>query len=302
MAGGKSAASPSPWPGTPPPNSRLDEARAESGEAVPGPARFVSSPRPGKTMDPIYARIREHARRIAARLPCPAFYTDFAQEVQISREFFDTDPVVGRLFAHVGQHLEDDYGHGLDHAVKVSLDAGTLILAEAHRQNVPQAAMRKRLRVVQSAGLLHDIRRKHKHHAQKGAEAARKILAAYPFSLQEIADICCAIGNHEAFTQPAPVDTREGRLVSDCLYDADKFRWGPDNFTHTVWNMVSFARIPLSAFVAHYPKGIRGLARIRDTFRSATGIRYGPEFIDQGLAIGDELLRIIRTQFAGELA
>lgn len=252
-------------------------------------------------MDPTYDRIREHARRIAARLPCPAFYTDCAREVQFSREFFDTDPVVGRLFAYVGKHLEDDFGHGLDHAVKVSLDAGTLILVEARRRNAPQSSMSKRLRLVQSAGLLHDIRRKHKHHAQKGAEAARKILADYPFSVQEIADIYSAIGNHEAFTQPAPVDTAQGRLVSDCLYDADKFRWGPDNFTDTVWDMVSFSRIPLSAFVAHYPKGIRGLARIRDTFRSATGIRYGPEFIDQGLAIGDELLQVIRTEFAGEL-
>ena len=252
-------------------------------------------------MDPIFARIREHSRQIASRLPAPLFYKDCAQAARRSRSFFESDPVIRRLLSFVADHLEDDFGHGLDHAIKVTLDAGTLLIVESRRHHDTDARAQSRLRVVQSAGLLHDIRRKHKNHAKHGAEYARKILADYPFSAQEIADIHGAIANHEAFTEPTPLDTLDGRLVSDCLYDADKFRWGPDNFTHTVWDMVSFSGVPLATFVALYPKAIGGLTRIRSTFRTATGAFYGPEFIDLGLAIGDELLAFIRTEFATEL-
>ena len=75
-------------------------------------------------------------------------------------------------------------------------------------------------------------------------------------------------------------------MLSDCLYDADKFRWGPDNFTHTIWDMVGFINPPLKTFVSHYPKGMALLKKIRGTFRSRTGRRYGPQFIDVGIAIG----------------
>ncbi|MBI9082453.1 MAG: hypothetical protein JEZ11_02575 [Desulfobacterales bacterium] len=252
-------------------------------------------------MDPIFARIREHSRQIASRLPTPMFYKDCSQAARRSRDFFETDPVIGKLLGFVADHLENDFGHGLDHAIKVTLDAGTLLIVEGQHLHDTDDQVQNRLRVVQSAGLLHDIQRKHKHHAQRGAEYARDILTDYPFSAQEIADIHCAIANHEAFTEPMPIDKTDGRLVSDCLYDADKFRWGPDNFTHTVWDMVSFSGVPLATFVALYPKAIRGLNRIRSTFRTPTGAFYGPEFIDLGLAIGDELLRFIRTEFAAEL-
>ena len=266
----------------------------------PDPALLSPGRVPEKTMDPIYARIRDHARKIASRLPPPRFHTDCADAIRQSVAFFESDPTIGRLHRFVAKHLENDFGHGLDHAIKVTLDAGALLVVEGLRQGCPDDRTHSRLRVIQSAGLLHDIERKQKNHAKRGAETARKILAGYPFTIQEIADIHCAIANHEAFTEPAPVDTPEARLVSDCLYDADKFRWGPDNFTHTVWDMVCFSVSPLSKFVAYYPKGIQGLTRIRATFRTPTGCFYGPEFIDQGLAIGDELLQFIRAEFAGK--
>ena len=253
-------------------------------------------------MDPIFVRIREHSRQIAARLPAPVFYKDCAQAARRSRDFFETDPVIGKLLAFVTDHLEDDFGHGLDHAVKVTLDAGTLLIVEGRHQTDTHARVQDRLRVVQSAGLLHDIQRKQKHHAQRGADYARHLLTDYPFSAREINDIHAAIANHEAFTEPTPIDTVDGRLISDCLYDADKFRWGPDNFTHTVWDMVSFSGVPLATFVALYPKAIGGLNRIRSTFRTPTGRVYGPEFIDLGLAIGEELLRFIGAEFTTELA
>jgi hypothetical protein len=43
--------------------------------------------------------------------------------------------------------------------------------------------------------------------------------------------IVAAIRNHEAFRKILESEDKSARLVSDSLYDADKFRWGPDNFT-----------------------------------------------------------------------
>jgi hypothetical protein len=151
--------------------------------------------------------------------------------------------------------------------------------------------------LAQCAGLLHDVCRKEKSHAQKGAETARDILGGYPLIADEIAHVCTAIRNHEAFARLEPLPVQLARLISDCLYDADKFRWGPDNFTHTVWDMVSFLNPPLESFVGHYPKGMDLLRKIRGTFRSRTGRRYGPQFIDIGIAIGEALYQVILTDF-----
>jgi hypothetical protein len=61
--------------------------------------------------------------------------------------------------------------------------------------------------------------------------------------------------------------------------------------------MVSFLNPPLETFITHYPKGMKGLERIKQTFRSHAGKRYGPNFIDIGLAIGEELYRVIQKEF-----
>ena len=94
------------------------------------------------------------------------------------------------------------------------------------------------------------------------------------------------------------IDSTAGRLVSDCLYDADKFRWGPDNFSDTLWEMVSFMNPPLSVFVSRYPSGMETLFKIRSTFRSRTGKKYGPQFIDLGLAVGNELYKVIMHHYS----
>ena len=91
-----------------------------------------------------------------------------------------------------------------------------------------------------------------------------------------------------------------GRLISDALYDADKFRWGPDNFTTTLWDMLGYAKINIELFLAGYKKGIEGIKRIKDTFRTKTGKEYGPEFIDLGLKIGDEIYKELLDMAGGE--
>ncbi|MCP4133454.1 MAG: HD domain-containing protein [bacterium] len=276
--------------------------------------------------------IRERAREIVFCSPHPDFYKDFSWAKNLSGKFFETDPVIVQLREYVAEKLEDDFGHGLKHATKVTLDAGALMIIElcdfkAHpfkqepgkgrrteylkkeyskktltleelalMQGIKE--LNRRVMIVQCAGLLHDIKRKEKYHAIAGASSSREILNDYPLSANEVEEICLAIRNHEAFKSTVKINVREGLLVSDCLYDADKFRWGPDNFSDTIWDMVAFFKTPLSKFMEYYPKGMEKIAEIKHTFRSDTGKKYGPQFIDIGLAIGDELYNVIKTEFA----
>ncbi|MDH3877881.1 MAG: hypothetical protein OET18_08575, partial [Desulfobacterales bacterium] len=117
----------------------------------------------------------------------------------------------------------------------------------------------------------------------------------------EISHISTAIQNHEAFKAPVDANSPEGELISNCLYDADKFRWGPDNFHDTLWDMVSYFNPPLTKFMDGYPQGMEKIESIKTTFRTATGQKYGPQFIDLGLSIGQELFDVIKTEFSAYL-
>jgi hypothetical protein len=185
----------------------------------------------------------------------------------------------------------------MGHVEKVAVDAGTLVIIESRLAGHKERLVRRNLLLVQCAGLLHDVHRKEKFHAEKGAQTARRILKTYPLVAEEITHVCAAIRNHEAFAPPQRLPAPRTRIISDCLYDADKFRWGPDNFAHTIWDMVGFSNASLEAFVDHFPEGMALLKKIRGSFRSGTGRRYGPQFIDMGIAIGEALYDIILTEF-----
>ena len=47
-----------------------------------------------------------------------------------------------------------------------------------------------------------------------------------------------------------------------------------------------------------YPGGMKKLTKIKNTFRTITGKKYGPQFIDIGLAVGKELFDVIQKEFA----
>ena len=254
---------------------------------------------PAETSDMglVYAILRDHARRIANRLPTPDFYRIHAREIETSQATMAGDALLADLRALVRATIENDFGHGLAHAHKVAVDAGALALIECRHQGLDAVSTERKLLVVQTAGLLHDMRRKEKQHAAAGAVFARKVLAGYDFTPREVGEICYAIRNHEAFQKVQSPPSDQAALVSDCLYDADKFRWGPDNFTDTLWDMVTFYNPPLSAFVARYPGGMQKLEEIKATFRSLTGKRYGPQMIDFGISIGRALMNRIRTEF-----
>ena len=93
-------------------------------------------------MQPIYLQIRQRARQIILHHPTPDFYRDHAAAHEISRRLFDSNPVIKKLLSFVEKNLEDDFGHGLIHAVKVAHDAGSLICIEApHRGDDPCDAL-----------------------------------------------------------------------------------------------------------------------------------------------------------------
>jgi hypothetical protein len=248
-------------------------------------------------MPTVYDRLRERARAIIATLEPPPFYSECRTACTASRRLFDNDPLIARLKAFIHRHVEEDFGHGLSHLTKVTLDAGALIHIEGGNAGYASDYLERRMQLVQCAGLLHDFKRKEKEHAVAGAQFARELLANYPFETGEVEDISLAIRNHEAFKPPVAPASDSGRLISDSLYDADKFRWGPDNFADTVWEMVAYHQPSLQDFVSRYPKGMAGIERIKPTFRTHTGQRYGPQFIDLGLAVGRELLTVIQNEF-----
>ena len=234
--------------------------------------------------DPEYIRAINLARKIAAEVGTPRFYLEREREVALSRELFASEPLVGEGLRIVGER-GDCLGHGLTHVRKVAIDVGALILIE-QGSTPADASVRRLVLLAHLAGLLHDIRRSEKDHAERGADEAAGILTSFPIRDEECAGVAGAIRNHEAFrpfrTEAGPAE----RLLSDALYDADKFRWGPDNFTETLWAMIIPRGIPLQTLLPQFLAGLEGIRKVRERFRTATGREYGPDFIDRGLTIG----------------
>jgi len=254
-------------------------------------------------MNETYRQIRERARELVRDLPEPDFYNKEADALLRSHRLFDQSTQLKELISHLEAELDEDFGHGLFHSQKVAIEAGAIVLVERRKcvkettTDVPHTD--RIMFKAHCAGLLHDTMRKHKDHAEKGAAYAEKVLSLLNFPQNDIREIAFAIACHEAFkTHEADGPTGpDAQLLADALYDADKFRWGPDNFAYTVWDMVSYARIPLPLFMCHYPKALEGIARIKKTFRSETGKLYGPGFIDIGLEVGKKLHTIIQNEF-----
>jgi hypothetical protein len=248
-------------------------------------------------MDPIYIDLKRRANEIIAQYPPVDFHTDYSWATERSSEMLYGNLIVSELLDFVTHHIDDDFGHGLDHSVRVSIDAGALILIDGINLKLSEQEIKRLLLLVQCASLLHDFKRKEINHSIAGAKFAKTFLKSFTLSSDEIRCISQAIRNHEAFKPVIVADMISWELISDSLYDADKFRWGPDNFARTLWDMVDFHNTPISVFVSNFQKGMAFIAKVKSTFRSATGKKYGPLFIDRGILIGEELYRIMRSDF-----
>ena len=252
-------------------------------------------------MKDIYDEMITISENIAASFPEPSFYACCKEPLNLSRFLFAQDPRVTRCRALAFNELEDDFGHGKDHSEKVALEAGALAYVEGERLSLEESLRREACLLAQIAGLLHDLRRHEKDHARASASAALKMLREIPLSPGKGEYIILAIANHEAFVEPKKVSSPVGQMVSDALYDADKFRWGPDNFTHTLWQMLRSSRARMVPLIRRFPKGMEGISKIRETFRTQTGKKYGPEFIEMGLEIGWKIYQFLEERFAEEL-
>ena len=246
---------------------------------------------------PLYQTLRDTAHRVAGTLPKPAFYESYKAIIRRADEMLATDEVICRCRTYLDES-QLECAHGLYHCEAVARDAGAIVLIEARERGIDPSRTESLFTSSIIAGLLHDIKRKEQDHAVRGSMEAERILTGLGMSLRERQYIADAIRNHEAFQETFDRDDAAGRLVSDALYDADKFRWGPENFTTTLWLMVDARNTPPEALHRMFREKMKGIEKIKETFRTETGKRYGPEFIDLGITIGnaiyDELSSLLR--------
>jgi len=232
-----------------------------------------------------YLRLQELSLQVASGLSSPRFYRTFRDELRRSEDLLADHGLVRRCRARLDEALLE-CAHGLCHCEAVARDAGAIVLIESRERGMNTAETGALAEAAVIAGLLHDIKRREEDHAVRGSIEAERILLEVGMDARRRGYVSYAIRNHEAFKAVCDLGDEAGCLVSDALYDADKFRWGPENFTTTLWTMVKDRGTTPEHLHVVFPEKMKGIEQIKATFRTATGRAYGPEIIDQGLAIG----------------
>jgi hypothetical protein len=236
-----------------------------------------------------YQDLKKLCLEIALEVGVPLFYREKSESVELSRRTFEQEETVRKCLEWVAR--EGFFaGHAEAHIHKVAVDAGAIVLIETDGGESHNKLGQRLLFLAHIAGVLHDIKRSQPEHARLGALEAERILRSFDLKETEQKMIVRAIANHEAFQPSELLDSSDAQLLSDALYDADKFQWGPENFTETLWAMLALRKsenIPL--LFQRFPQSMEGIERIRSTFRTPTGKTYGPDFIDRGLEIGRRL-------------
>lgn len=250
-------------------------------------------------MENSITRLQKIAVHFASKYGLAEFYSRFSHHHAKARHMYFAHPLVQMVRQHVKPELMkvDCLGHGRIHCRKVSWDCASLISIELSAVSVPKEQIERMMMLGLVAGLFHDICRLEENHAERGAQRAARELRSFPLSPEEIVAICRAIRNHEAFMKPIKCSDPMGQLLSDCLYDADKFRWGRDNFIHTLWCIMEHQKITTEDLIQRFPWGIQGIKRISSTFRTVTGKYFGIEIIEQGLALGMDIYRYLLNEY-----
>ncbi len=238
----------------------------------------------------IYRILKETAIRTGEELGIPSFYDACRQELAISDSSFSESAVIRKCRSYLNE-AKLHPAHGIFHCEKVAVEAGALVLVERKSYGNRGPDTKELMLCAQIAGLLHDITRNGKDHTVTGSIEAALILRYFDISEIHKRYIIAAIRNHEAFKEVPFCGDEQGRLVSDCLYDADKFRWGPDNFITTLWLITESSGLQPETLHSVFREKMEVIARIKDTFRTGTGKKYGPQFIDIGIEIGNEIYR-----------
>lgn len=239
--------------------------------------------------EPIYPALKEKASAVARQIGPPSFYRAHKRELDRSLRSYSESKVLSRCRSYLDE-AKMHPAHGIRHAEMVAIEAGAILEIESAAMMKPEET-EELILCVQIAGLFHDIKRSEEDHTIKGSKETEKILADFDLADKYKRYISAAIRNHEAFKEVMSSENGEAKLVSDSLYDADKFRWGPDNFTTTLWLIVECSRISAKALYHSFLEKMEGVGRIKETFRTETGRKFGPEFIDLGMNIGNEIYR-----------
>lgn len=249
-------------------------------------------------MNEIYTKLRERALALARELAEPAFYNEHRAEVEQATEALRSHDLVHQCRGHLDE-ASLECAHGLCHCEAVARDAGAIVLIESRSAGLDDGTVNDLFVAAVLAGLLHDIKRKEHNHAVLGSIEADRILSGMGLDDRNRRYVADAIRNHEAFKEQFGAEDAAGRLVSDALYDADKFRWGPENFTTTLWLMVDARLTPPRKLHSVFQDKMKGIERIKETFRTGTGRRFGPEIIDQGIVIGASVYSDMTKLLAG---
>lgn len=246
----------------------------------------------------IYSALKKKSEIISKKIGDPSFYMKHRQELEKSYASISNNPIIHKCRTYLDESKLHP-AHGISHGEKVALEAGAILQIESDLHNCSNADTEDLLLCVQIAGLLHDIKRNEKDHTIEGSIEAGRILSDFPLADRYKRYITAAIRNHEAFKEVIDSENNHAKLISDSLYDADKFRWGPDNFTSTLWLIVESAEIPVEELYISFLEKVEGIKRIKNTFRTDTGKLYGPQFINMGIDIGNEIYEEMKRYIGG---
>lgn len=247
-------------------------------------------------MDRRILELKRRAKDLAASRPASAFSRDLAEELAHAKDFFFDNPLVLRLQGDALGYLDEACGIGVEHAKKVAVDAAAIVLAEPSGLDPEE---RRRLAVLaQLAGLLHDALRHEEDHADRGADLSLRILRGYPLSDEERRWISQAVAAHDSPKPPALEGPEAAILLAGALYDADKFRFGPDIFATTLWELCECDEWSLEQIAERFAEGPRLAREFAGTFRTREGRRYGPQLLAEGLSLAEELQRMIGRALA----
>jgi len=246
----------------------------------------------------IYPALKEKAAKAARRVGPPSFYRAHKRELDCSHKSFSESKLLLKCRSYLDESKLHP-AHGIRHCEKVAIEAGAILRIENAQIRPATASPGDLMLCAQIAGLFHDIKRNEDNHTIKGSIEAERILGEFEMEERYKRYITAAIRNHEAFREVLVSEDDEAKLVSDSLYDADKFRWGPDNFTTTLWLIVESADTPAEKLYAAFLEKMKGIRKIKETFRTGTGRRYGPEFIDFGIEIGEEIYQEMENLIRG---
>jgi len=236
-------------------------------------------------MDDRILDIKRHARDLVAARPLPAFSLDCAEELAHASSMFFDHPLMLRLQSDALGFLNEACGLGVEHAKRVAIDAAAIVLAEP--SDLPAEDRRRLALLAEMAGLMHDALRFEEDHAEKGADLCLRVLRGYPLDERERSLVARAVALHESPLPLADDGPLDERLLAGAVHDADRFRFGPDIFAATLWELCECEEWPLERIAAKFPEGPALAARYKDSFRTVQGTSYGPALLDEGLALAE---------------